>query len=63
MKTITGREISVKANHKNRTFTIRTDSNKYRTIRLPKEEFENCLYNSANDWQDFLKSDDYYRVK
>lgn len=63
MKTITGREIKVKANHSKRTFTIRTDGFKYRTIQLSKEEFQRELYNTANDWNQFLKSNDYYLVK
>jgi len=63
MKTITGREINVKANYSKRTFTIRTDSGKYRTYPMSKEEFESCEHNTANDWNQFLKSDDYYKVK
>ncbi|WP_122333109.1 hypothetical protein [Parabacteroides sp. AF48-14] len=63
MKTITGREINVKANHSKRTFTIRVEGSKYRTVQLSKEEFNSCLHNTANDWADFLKSDDYYLVK
>ena len=55
-------------NHKKRTFTIRTYINdkinaKYRTIKLSKAEFENELNNTENDWNQFLKSSDYYLVK
>ncbi|RHJ76137.1 hypothetical protein DW103_17280 [Parabacteroides sp. AM08-6] len=63
MKTITGREINVKANHSKRTFTIRVEGSKYRTVQLSKEEFNSCLHNTSNDWANFLKSDDYYLVK
>lgn len=61
--------ISVKSNHKMRTFTIRKfQSNrpyaKYRTLKMDKEEFESCLYNTQNDWKYFLQSSmDYYEVK
>lgn len=62
VKTITGREIKVGANHSKRTFTIKTESGKYRTSKMTKEEFNSCLNNSGQDWQEFLKSDDYYKI-
>lgn len=67
MKSTTTRELKVTANHSAKTFTLRfyyEDGSivKYRTIRLPKEEFDSCLYNTTGDWEQFLKSDDYYRV-
>ena len=61
--------IKATSNHKNRTFTIRTYyngklANKYRTIRMDHEEFASCLYNTENDWSQFLrKSQDYSVVK
>ena len=62
IKTITGREIKVSANHSARTFTIRVNGFKYRTIPLSKEEFNSCLNNTGNDWAQFLKSSDYYKI-
>jgi siroheme synthase (precorrin-2 oxidase/ferrochelatase) len=62
MKTITGREINVTANHSARTFTIRTNGSKYRTIQLSKDEFQSCLNNSGQDWAEFLKGSDYFKV-
>ena len=62
LETITGRKISVRPNFSARTFTIKTDAGKYRTYKLPKAEFDSCLYNTGNDWNQFLKSDDYYRI-
>ncbi len=68
-------KITAVANHKDRTFTIRkyykdlrlkyskTDITKYRTIKLEKSEFNSCLYNTEADWLQFLKSNDYYKVK
>jgi len=60
--------IAATPNHKNRTFTIRTFVNgkinaKYRTVKLSKQEFENELNNTENDWKQFFKSSDYYVVK
>ena len=60
--TISGRKIKVSANQSKRTFTIRTESAKYRTIPMSIEEFKSCEYNTGNDWNDFLKSDDYYKI-
>ena len=59
--------IKVTPNYSSRTFTIRTytDSklnNKYRTIKLSKDEFNSELNNTENDWNQFLKSSDYYKV-
>ena len=62
-KTITGRIIKVSANKSKRTFTIKTDAATYRTSPMTKEEFESCEYNTGNDWNDFLKSNDYYKVR
>ena len=61
-------DLDVKANQKNRTFTIRKKYSdgfmvKYRTIPLNKEEFEIEEMNTENDWINFLKSDNYYIVK
>lgn len=62
LKTISGRKISVRPNHKARTFTIKTESANWRTIPLDKDEFQSCLNNTGNDWNQFLKSNDYYRI-
>ena len=63
MKTITGKTIKVKANNSNRTFTIRTESSKYRTNKMSKAEFMSNENNTANDWQSFLNnSSDYYVI-
>ena len=59
-----GEVLRISANHSKRTFTIRTDVAKYRTIRLSKEEFNSCLNNTVQDWKFFLrKGDDYYKVR
>lgn len=61
-KTITGRVIKVRSNQKERHFTIKTESGIYRTFPMSKEEFESCENNTGNDWNQFLKSDDYYKI-
>ena len=50
-----------------KTFTLRCYSEgkfyaKYRTVQLSEDEFNSCEYNTNNDWIDFLKSNDYYKV-
>ena len=62
-KTNLGETLKISANHSKRTFTIRTDVAKYRTIRLSKEEFNSCLNNTGQDWRIFLRSSDYYKVR
>ena len=64
------RNATIKAtpNYSAKTFTIRKYQNgkcytKYRTVKLPAYEFNNCLYNTEIDWYRFLMSEDYYRVK
>lgn len=66
--------IKVTPNHKDRTFTIRkyykdlrikyskTQVTKYRTVKLDRDEFFSCLYNTENAWLQFLKSADYYKI-
>jgi len=59
--------IKVAANQSKRTFTIRKYIDgklfaKYRTYPMSQEEFDSEEMNSENDWKQFLKSDDYYRV-
>jgi hypothetical protein len=46
-----------------RTYTLRVNGNKYRTVKMNKEEFENSYYWTENDWNNFLKGNDYYKVK
>lgn len=64
LTTITGREITiVSSNQKKRTYTIRTESATYRTIQMSKGEFRSAMYWTGNDWQQFLKTDEYYKIK
>ena len=68
MKTITGRQIKVKANEKDLTFDITVDGDTdlpttYRTIPFSQEEFNSMEFDTANDWQNFLNStQDYFKI-
>ena len=59
-KNIENKIVKVTPNHRYRTFTIRTNSGKYRTLPMSKDEFEDALYNTSDDWINFLKTDAYY---
>jgi len=64
----TRERIKATANHSKRTFTIRTYFDgkifaKYRSFPLTPEEFESELNNTENDWRQFLKTNEYYKVK
>jgi hypothetical protein len=62
--TISGREISVRPNFSKKVFTIKTEAVTYRTYKLIGSEFDENLFNSGNDWQNFLKtSQDYFAIK
>ena len=63
LKTISNRELKVSSNKSARTFTIRTSAAIYRTTKMNKEEFTSALNWSGQDWAEFLKTDDYYKIK
>jgi hypothetical protein len=63
LKTLLGTEIKVTPNFSKRTFTIRKDGSKYRTYPMTEIEFNECMHMTGNDWQHFLKFNDYYLVK
>lgn len=63
-QTISGREILVRPNFSKKVFTIKTDAAKYRTYKLTENEFNDNLFNTGNDWLNFLKtSQDYFAIK
>jgi uncharacterized protein (DUF2141 family) len=63
LKTITGSLIKVTPNNRSKTFTIRTNGAKYRTLQMSREEFESAKAWTGNDWSQFLKTDEYYVVR
>lgn len=63
LTTISGRELKISSNESKRTFTIRTESGKYRTLPFSKNDFQAAnRFWTGNDWQQFLKTDEYYPV-
>ena len=63
LTTLTNEVYKISSNKAKRTFTIRTKYAKFRTLQFSKEEFEHAYFFwTGNDWKQFLKSDDYYKV-
>ena len=64
MKTISGRELKVTRNVKERTFRIKTESATYKTVRMSNQEFIDADNWTGNDWQNFLNNtNEYYKIK
>ena len=55
--------MKAKANHSKRTFTLRDKGNMYRTLQMSKIEFNEALYNTSNDWKDYLKRNECLIIK
>ena len=63
LTTITNEILKISSNKAKRTFTIRTKYAKYRTLQFTKEEFEHAdFFWTGNDWKQFLKTDEYFKV-
>lgn len=64
METISGRELKITSNVKERTFRIKTESATYKTIKMSNQDFIDADNWTSNDWQDFLnKTHEYYIIK
>ena len=50
--------MKVTSNKTKRTYTILLNGNKYRTIKLSKNEFEELYYNTEGDWINYIKSNE-----
>jgi hypothetical protein len=50
--------MKVTSNKTKRTYTILLNGNKYRTIKLGKNEFEELYYNTEGDWINYIKSNE-----
>ena len=55
----------IKSNKSKRTFTIRKESAKFRTLQMSTDKFNECDNNTNEDWKYFLRtqSGSYYEVK
>ena len=63
LTTTTNEVLRISSNKKKRTFTIRTNYAKYRTLQFTKEKFEHADFSwTGNDWKQFLKTDYYFKV-
>ena len=63
LTTTTNEVLRISSNKARRTFTIRTNYAKYRTLPFTKEEFIQAdFFWTGNDWKQFLKTDEYYKV-
>lgn len=60
---ITGQVFLVRPNYRTKVFTIKTNGSTYKTTNLNSAEFEECEYNTGNDWMSFMKTSNYYKVK
>lgn len=50
-------------NHGKRTFTIRKDGSKYRTLPMSRREFNDALYMTSNDWKTYLRNEQPIKIK
>jgi hypothetical protein len=57
--------MKIKSNKSKRTFTIRKENAKFRTLQMSQNEFDECDNNTNEDWKDFLRTQNgsYYEVK
>lgn len=57
--------MKITPNQSKRTFTIRKEYVKFRTLRMSKDEFEQCENYTNEDWKYFLRAEtgNYYEVK
>lgn len=64
LTTITGEKITiVSCNQSKRTFTLRTTGGKFRTYPMSRKDFNYYSdFATGNDWQQFLRSSDYYKL-
>jgi hypothetical protein len=63
LKSISGREFKISGNKSKRTFTIVTNGIKYRTLPMSRAEYENADNWTGNDWSQFMRTNDYYKVE
>jgi hypothetical protein len=49
-------------NHSKRTFTLRKDESKYRTLPMNKTEFNEALYFTSEDWKYWLRTSQSYKA-
>lgn len=60
LTSISGRVFEVRENNKARIFTIKSNGTTYKTLQMTKRQFQECCYNTGNDWADFFKNEYYF---
>lgn len=55
--------IAVSSNQREHTFRIKTNSGTYKTAQMTKEEFDDADYWTGNDWQNYLRTEQYTKIK
>lgn len=63
LTTITGDVITISSNRSKRTFTIKRRGSTYRTFKMSKLEFLECENMTGNDWNQFLRTNQYRVIK
>ncbi len=62
-QSITKREFEfISSNRKERTHTFKVDGIKYRTFPMIQEEFDQSYWWTGNDWNQFMTTDEYYKL-
>jgi hypothetical protein len=54
--------MKITSNKSKRHYTINVGYATYRTLSMDKIEFESAYYWTENDWKQFLKTDEYYKL-
>lgn len=55
--------MKITKNYKKRYYTIWLNCSKYRTIKMTKDEFLECLFNTQTDWKNYLRTNDVLILK
>lgn len=64
LTTISGQKIFIRPNFAKKVFTIKTESSTYKTYKQDENSFNDNLFNTANDWKNYLRtSQDYFIIK
>lgn len=54
--TISGRTILVRPNYSKRVFSIKGDFGTFKTYKLSENSFNYNLFNTGNEWENFLRT-------
>jgi len=54
--------MKITSNKSKRHYTIKLTYAKYRTLPMSKQEFDSAYYWTKKDWDQFLTTNDYYKI-